>query len=306
MLRENIPYIQNKKKAEHIPLDTCYVLADMSHDTLGLVIKRNNKYGTSNATENKKPKLLYIGDSFFGDLQLNTDSGLQALTNDYFHSNISFNIGGKWRTGFSSYHYLLGEHLIEEPQVIICEVVERNLIGGFGRLKKDIINDASENFGYQEYYYMDLIFGNNMERLSSSKLVSSKSEIPTLGSQRNGLYFFKNELSKVSDHDLDLVTKNLLYTQDYFRKKGIKIYFVIMPDKESLHPELFGPSQLPQIQQKLKGMKIDIIDMYSIFIKDPQRYYFKGDTHWNHEGVKTFTHVIGETVSADLKNSTNR
>jgi len=308
----NIPYKINElnrtltTNVPKVPFEPLYItsITDMSKDTFKNIRVIRDEYGFSNCVPNKKPTILFLGDSFFNNTHVSTDSGIQSKCNMLLGSNLAYNIGFGGCGGFKVYNELMNKHFFEVPKIIICEIVERNLFKWL-QLKNELLQNQTKTIDHY-YYGIDLVFGNNFKELNKSRIFPANRNFGRKYIiEGRPIYFYHDKLTHTSGENLDRMVSNLLFTQEYFNKKGTKIYFFIAPDKESLYPSIFGKSQMEQIQSTFRSKGINIIDIYPELSQNPAQYYFDGDTHWNIKGVNVFFDALKKTVfqadSATLK-----
>ncbi len=300
---ENIAYLKNKKQ-NHLVYNfeeqdsftkiKTYAITDLSRDTLGEVNLTYDYFGFTNQTENNKPEILFIGDSFFRNIINPTDSSIQARGNNILKRNACYNIGSSGNSTFKVYNELLEREYLHKPKIIVLEIVERYLTDWLD-LKNQLENSLTKtnrgNFG------LDFVFGNNFYDFGNFKTHSPTKDLhqgtPHYINKRK-VYFLKDQLSHLNKNQIDSLIINLKYAHDFFKKENIKIHFVIVPDKESVYPKMYGVSQLSEIQKHIKENNLPFIDLYSEFIKDPLQFYVDGDTHWNNRGIALFFDLLKE------------
>jgi hypothetical protein len=90
--------------------------------------------------------------------------------------------------------------------------------------------------------------------------------------------------------ELPTICGNLNQVYDYYKANGFEeVYFAIIPNPVTMvNPNLFKYNDLiPQIYA-VDSMRMKFFNIYSIFAKNPQKYYSRNDTHWNSEGLQTW------------------
>jgi len=105
-----------------------------------------------------------------------------------------------------------------------------------------------------------------------------------------------------SQSDIDQIKNNLQAIESNFKKEGIKFYFLIAPNKQSIYPE-YLPSYVKKIrpQSRLDQLSTAIPQIINpqpelISAKLTAPVYLKYDTHWNNYGAfvayqKLFSHM---------------
>jgi len=120
---------------------------------------------------------------------------------------------------------------------------------------------------------------------------------------KDGWYFYNaihgaayRGLERFSEIELKDFKDELLYRNQYLKKRGIKYYFVIVPTKYTVYPEFIpdGISRFNTITMAdqvmsvfKKDTAINIFDMRSVVVdakKHNIRLYYKTDSHWNFAG----------------------
>jgi len=112
--------------------------------------------------------------------------------------------------------------------------------------------------------------------------------------------------------ELKSVVKELIYRRDYCLSRGIKFYFVILPQKHTIYsefiPSRFKPSSVHQtlrvqLEKQLKLKDFDFIDPTdSLIEKKKEKYplYYKTDNHWNNLGAFYGAQVILKRINEDF------
>lgn len=160
------------------------------------------------------------------------------------------------------------------------------LISTYGRYFKD-------NFGYRDHF----ISFNNRWKIQQFKISPNKAVV--IG--KKGWYFLDDGYSredhsgnrKLTENDLRLLKKNLLYRKDYIEKQGGKFYLVVFPDKMTVYSQYLPSSiqnstgtRLDQVLTYFKGTGIDIFDLRPALIDESKKkiVYQKTDSHCNRNG----------------------
>lgn len=90
------------------------------------------------------------------------------------------------------------------------------------------------------------------------------------------------------------------------KEMGIELLVVIVPNKESIYPELI-PSQLrspilPALYGELEKKRVPFLDLYHPFRKgfvaEKKFYYLLDDTHWNAEGAGLASQLIFSRIKS--------
>lgn len=118
-----------------------------------------------------------------------------------------------------------------------------------------------------------------------------------------------------SQEDLKEIKNNLEGISENFKKLGIKFYFMVAPNKQSIYPEYLPSymkkvredSRLDQLSEFLKGdEKIVFINPKEELLaaKNNGAVYLKYDTHWNEMGAFVAYQKLINRISQDFKNIT--
>jgi|GEM_PF-4312797 len=311
MAEDEITYVTNRKE-EFVTANQYYGRADTSvyiktrtdlgHDSINLpkgILRICDHYGFSNVAENKTPEMLYIGDSFFDDPHVNSTEGIQALTNKKMQRNCAYNIGANGCSGFKVYNELDAQYFKQKPKVIFFESVERALAT---TIPEALVHLKTGQFKSQKHQYFgfDLLLGSNFKDLKMSKLFVKPQDlkygyIKTVDGQK--VWFLRNKRSVYAE--LNKIVEDMQEIQTILQQRGIKVVFVVAPDKESLYPELFGRSKIELMNELMKAKKMEFLDIYSEMMKNRSLYYYNTDTHWNGRAIDLLTNL---TTDYYLKN----
>lgn len=294
---DEITYISNRKE-ECVTANQFYGRADtavyiksrtdLGHDSINLpkgILRICDHYGFSNVADNKAPEMLYIGDSFFDDPHLNITEGIQALTNKKMQRNCAYNLGANGCSGFKVFNELSAQYFHQKPKVIFFESVERSLSTTIPEALQQIKSGQFKSKPHH-YFGLDLLLGPNFKDLKTSKLFGQPQDkrygyIKTVNGKK--VWFLRNKLSVYAE--LSKIVDDMARIQTALQKQGIKIVFIVAPDKESLYPELFGTSKITLMNELMKAKKIEFLDIYSEMMKNRDAYYFDTDTHWNGKAI---------------------
>ncbi|MEM9022162.1 MAG: hypothetical protein AAGB22_00375 [Bacteroidota bacterium] len=116
------------------------------------------------------------------------------------------------------------------------------------------------------------------------------------------LYFTGPELETIRD--------NLIQRRAWLESKGIKLYIMVAPDKQSIYPEFIpeyiprgeGPTRMDQMMNYLDQYGVEILDPREVLraSKKEGRSYYKTDTHWTHWGALRAYRQLMERIRKDL------
>ena len=252
------------------------------------IIRSVDFFGFSNEYDNRRPEVLFIGDSFFNDPHLNSSMGIQSEVNKRLGKNSSYNIGNVSLCGFKVYNTLQQAFFTGKPKLIIFETVERNVVENIKRSLDELENH--EKFSSFNHSFLDLILGNNFMNIQKSHLLHSTTPSKKLGKMRrisNQQYWFlSNKLHRLTPLEIEQTVQLMKEIQDRLLKEQVNILFVVAPDKESVYPELFGNTDLQLLQEKMRTEGVNNIDMFASLLGKGEKCYYRGDTHWSYSAVK--------------------
>jgi hypothetical protein len=100
----------------------------------------------------------------------------------------------------------------------------------------------------------------------------------------------------VSNDELSSLINNLNSIYDHLKQEGFhEIYLSIIPNCATVvQPE--GYNQLIPLIQNDAGLKMKIIDIYSVLKHSPRQYYLSGDTHWTDKGFTQWLKVVNDSL----------
>ena len=108
--------------------------------------------------------------------------------------------------------------------------------------------------------------------------------------------------------ELEAWRQSLTRTREWLHRRGIAYVFTIAPDKHVIYPEDLPPtlervnvmSRADQIERICRETAIPVADLQTAVVaaKQPERIYFKTDTHWNDRGAFVAYRRIVEAVRA--------
>ena len=136
---------------------------------------------------------------------------------------------------------------------------------------------------------------------------------------KNDWLFFTSDIHYIDSinaqpfkqNDLEQIKNNFLNIQNKFKDKGIKFYFLVAPNKQSIYPEYLPDymkkinpdSRLDQLTSYLAEFKeINFINPKKELggIKKISPVYLKYDTHWNNMGAFVAYQKLGKKINQDF------
>lgn len=99
-----------------------------------------------------------------------------------------------------------------------------------------------------------------------------------------------NSFFPIDSNELKNIVTTLGHVKTHYLQSGFdEVYFTFIPNPVSvIHPDLGKYNQLMPSLYAVDTAFFKSIDVYSIFKKDPKRYYANNDTHWNSTGLQTW------------------
>jgi hypothetical protein len=199
--------------------------------------------------------------------------------------------------------------LAEFPTLDLSQTAKnprKNQIYSFPKKVDDFVNDnfTLRNYSIDKHKEFYFYFSDN-------------AEIGEVLKGKDGWFEFYSGLTKnywengFSDGEITYWHEKLLARQKYFESKGIKFYTFIVPIKLSLMPEKFpkkysefpepGSQKLIKYNKNL-GNKLNLTGFKESLEKDPEKYYFKSDFHWNEDGgYEGYQQVYNELINNGVK-----
>jgi hypothetical protein len=103
----------------------------------------------------------------------------------------------------------------------------------------------------------------------------------------------------ITQSEIDNFITQINLSKDKYLKAGFdEVYLSIIPNKVSImSPDLGSYNHLIERIQADNRVSVPIIDTYSEFIKFPQKYYLKSDSHWNTNGRDIWLDKVNKILS---------
>ncbi|MCK9423297.1 MAG: hypothetical protein M0Q38_11930 [Bacteroidales bacterium] len=134
---------------------------------------------------------------------------------------------------------------------------------------------------------------------------------------QNGWFFLGDEYSNVireskglinfTEKELRRIHENMLETKEYCRRRNIKFYLAMVPDKSVVYgcylpiEKADRPTKLDQVKSRLKNSDFNVIDLGKDFMKYNNReLYLKTDSHWNQFGLFIGYQTLMNEIKTDF------
>ena len=145
-------------------------------------------------------------------------------------------------------------------------------------------------------------------------------KIDVFNSNSNGViagnngYLFSEETTDdyigvtMSDRAIYRAAKTIELTQKYAESNGSNFVFTVVPNKNSVYPELMpsrfikgDKNNLDNLAVQLKKLGVNYMDLKSYFLDIDTELYLKEDTHWNNLGALYGFNSIMDKLGKDHK-----
>lgn len=210
---------------------------------------------------------------------------------------------------------------------IVLETVERELVDRWSRLSFDSPQKESyllcvapgktkEEGTASQQSYVGSIFRDGLDWF---KLVSGLDDNPvkhtglsadcfTVPGRESELYFYEDDLNRlsVSPEELRAVAANIRRVHDIFASKGIKMLFLIAPDKYEVYQHYAAGNPYPgkALGQEFHaldslGFVVNPLDNILKMVESGEKDVFMGhDSHWSGKGAEVAASMIASRIAA--------
>ncbi len=102
--------------------------------------------------------------------------------------------------------------------------------------------------------------------------------------------------------ELDSMVAHMALIRNHFLGCGFKeVYYSIIPNTitvldSNYFPQREGNGLIYKIKAKAESRQIPYIDIYSLFLKNPDKMYKHGDSHWTDAGKQIWIDQVNETL----------
>ncbi len=102
--------------------------------------------------------------------------------------------------------------------------------------------------------------------------------------------------SRLAPSDINILVNNLNFIYGHFKASGFEeIYLSIIPNSATIvQPQKYN-NLIPLVQND-PGLKMKVIDVYSVFRASGQQLYLAGDTHWNNAGMQLYIDLLNQVI----------
>jgi hypothetical protein len=255
---------------------------------------RFDEYGFSNNYPNSSPRIILIGDSYFHDPGNGTNSGFQASIDRKIGKRVTYNLGAVMNSSFKTYNELsLLKKINAPPKLIVLEVVERNFYQHWRTLYIDLINKKTKR-EQNHFLGLDLLFANNIKNFKFPVNQKTKEQVLMSSNTKEQMCFLNNRTSKFDEVEIKRTVDDLKKCQIELLKSNCKLLVIVVPDKETCYPQIFGKSSYNEIMTEMNKQQINHFNLLPYFSKNPQYFYYLYDTHWNQNAINLVTDLISD------------
>lgn len=236
--------------------------------------------------------------------------------------------------GVDSYHWRFVSSPSYAPveagkkNVLIIETVERHLRERFASPWQELKNsplpsaDAESNFWdkvmeielpYDTERHESLLFASDFFLTIKEWKAQFNYKVfdrvdPKVSLNKSGehlVYYLPTEpgissaFETISSKEIDLLVQNINNTKAYYESLGFdKVVLSIIPNKTSiLASDLGNYNHLVERIQSYPKLEMEVIDIYSPFMRGKASLFDKGDTHWNCAGKQVWIDQVNEILN---------
>ena len=177
-------------------------------------------------------------------------------------------------------------------------------------IKNNGVKSINLNYGINFNEWLnDHFFGRNWVITKNTeiiKLLHRRVENKIAFQADDGWLFMKHDYNDQNyKKTCELIKKNIDSVTDFWSKKGIRIYFAIIPEKECIYSEKhyirkFDKERIPETLSHFCTNNFIYLKSAISSYKKEGLTYFKEDHHWTHLGAYAGYEAIFESIGSDL------
>ncbi|MCO4783308.1 MAG: hypothetical protein KC646_13360 [Candidatus Cloacimonetes bacterium] len=257
----------------------------------------------------KEPQIL--SQSFYNKEATILCFGDSLLITNYGYNSFSLQLQNRLKTPVST-HVSLHDQSLKAIQhqltlhpkvkVIVLESIEKYMYGKFPSKLQLSLFQIDSLFTKREAKLQSLLLQSVIAQWAQTKLNDFKWS--TFGDFPNELLHYKQDrlylkqslstqfvgssFSPIQSTVHQRYIQKLTSIQKYLDSVGVKLFVLIVPNKATIEKpihNLINYQHITFVQNQLKKLNVDCIDVYSAF-QNKKNLYFKTDSHWNKNGVK--------------------
>ena len=206
----------------------------------------------------------------------------------------------------------VANNFTNEKEVIEKIPFRQKLINQVEKIEKTIIPDGiEERLMHTIFNYDFFLWFRELKSSINLQFFNRTEDEVILSKNKNAIFFtdeadvnnLKSAFYPFSNTEVDTYVQQINLTRQKYLKAGFdEVYLSIIPNKVSiLSPDLGAYNHLVEKIQTDKRLETPIIDTYSIFIKSPQKYYIKSDTHWTCDGREVWLEKVSSILMQQSK-----
>lgn len=278
------------------------------------------------ANDTSKVNLYIIGDSFAEEARVNkTDFIASKYLYTHWANNTSIQLDSTKRNILilESVERSAKEHLSKDidnfntEKPILNEANTKLTLRQKINLKWQHINDiifppgTEERLEHTLFNYDFFLFFRELKAKMNLMLFDRIETKVILSKDKQHLYYMEEADSThnrsafypVTDAHIDTFVVHANRTREKYLKAGFdEVYLSIIPNKVSVQsPDLGKYNHLIERIQNHSALEVPVIDTYTIFKENPEKYYLKSDTHWNCTGRNVWLAMINQQIITENK-----
>ncbi len=273
-------------------------------------LKKNTRIidelGYRNRKLEKKPDIVFIGDSQTEGAQLNQTE----IFSEVIKKHTSFKTYSLAPSQPDVLEILIRDKKIQKPKIIIFETFERELYNykyDINTLKKTeikakIIEKFQDFFLISKLFYFFNKYSRNYLIPSIKANLLGRRKYPQSYNDKS-IYFYQGKLAEInlSENDLNNLVQQYVLLNNYYKKNGIFFIFIPFPNAETIYyekvPFRTQPTFLKRFIDKLIQNKVNVVNTLDLFNKNKNKdlYYFD-DSHGHPNSIEIINRELIEIL----------
>lgn len=286
---------------------------------------RNRKHRCSD------PDIIFIGDSMVVGSGITQDKTLPVLVEKKLGRCV-YSFGG---ADFEKAWYFIKKYSLK-PRSIVIGNVERYLSilnpyneKSFSQRSKKLERFYFENENLRIFFsnlsiFIERVLYNGFQNFKSKhgiissfkRMLTSPSEASLKNENLNlpqKMIFYNGEsaLEPFSTETFRRIEKTYVSYREVLASNKIKLYVLIVPNKETIYPNLIPSSRksynLGVVYTLLEKNHISFVNLErpfsEKFLFNNEIVYYSDDTHWNEDGIAVASEILSQQIQADFPKS---
>jgi hypothetical protein len=273
-------------------------MGDLCHHSPNEIVKFENwitdEIGYRNDKFIKRADVLLIGDSFIAGSALSQDSTITAQLGKKGNMLV-YNMAP---SSFSEFVSLMNQGVIDKPNWIVYEIVERNIPEPLNAE----VADYDRFCGSLGSIVLDKIKRKYLVKYVNSRILQ-QTGYGTKGKESE-MYFLNGMNQRYLYDEVNEIAETVAQYKSYCDSIGVKFIFLPIPNKETIYYEQvpldYQPNYIAKLDSALEQRGVVSINTQEIFNaqRDHKLLYHLDDTHWNAAGVEIVVNELIEKVLA--------